>query len=60
MATPTVTQNSGLYLAQHTLASKRRALFRRFRLAAKNQPADIVRLASSLGDEGLLHQDNGR
>jgi len=60
MTALTVTQNSGLYIAQHKVASKRRALFRRFRLAARNQRADIVRLASGLGDKRRLHQDNGR
>src|SRR6516165_9315386 len=58
MSTITVTQNSSLRLAQHKIASKRRALSRRFRLAVKNQRVDIVRVASSLGDKRLLHRDN--
>jgi hypothetical protein len=61
MTTPTLTQNSGLYLAQHTVASKRRALFRRFRLAAKNQSAEVRQLRFDHGYiEHRLHQDNGR
>ena len=58
MSTITVTQDSSLRLAQHKIASKRRALSRRFRLAVKNQRVDIVRVASSLGDKRLLHRDN--
>jgi hypothetical protein len=37
MIEPTVTQNSALYFAQHTNSKQSLALFRRFRLRARNQ-----------------------
>ena len=61
MPTPTLTQNVGLYLAQHTVPAERRALFRRFRLAARNQPDDVRQL--KFGPSYVaqrLHQDNGQ
>jgi len=54
----TITQNSALYLAQHTLSKRRAALFRRFRAAARNQSADVQQLR--LGIAQRLHHDNGR
>ena len=37
MMEPTVTQNGALYYAQHKTSKQRAALFRRFRLGAKNE-----------------------
>src|SRR5262249_14513452 len=58
MTTVTVTQDSGLCRAQHKIASKRRALSRRFCLAVKNQRAAIRRLVSRPGGKQLPHRDN--
>ena len=58
---PTLTQNSALYFAQHKVSKSRAALFQRFRIAARKEPADARQL--TLGGADIMRQlyrDNGR
>ena len=59
---PTITQNNALYLAQHRLSKKRKALFQQSRAAASKQPPD-VRRQLTFGEAAFLlrvNPDNGR
>ena len=59
---PTLTQNCGLYYAQHTTSEHRAALFKRFRAAARKLAPDSYRqLTHATRFRRLpLHRDNGR
>ena len=55
----TITQNSGLYLAQHITKEERRAFFRRMRVIARNQPA--ARTSRIIGSSlPRRSRDNGK
>jgi hypothetical protein len=54
----TITQNSALYFAQHKLSKRRATHFRRFRIAAGNQLADVRQ--RRFGIVQRLHRENGR
>jgi hypothetical protein len=56
---PTLTQSGALYLAQHRIAKRRSAFFRRFRVAATNHAADLVTFGE-LARASSVHLDNGR
>jgi hypothetical protein len=56
---PTLTQSGALYLAQHKIAKRRRAFFRRSRAAGGKRIADIVTFGE-LASLPVVHRDNGR
>jgi hypothetical protein len=55
----TLTQSGHLYLAQHKIAKRRTAFFRRFNVAARKQTPDIVRFGD-LANLPPANPDNGR
>jgi hypothetical protein len=59
---PTLTQNCGLYYAQHITSERRAALFKGFRSASRKQAPDTYRqLTHGTRFRRLpLHRDNGR
>jgi len=58
---PTVIQSGALYLAQHKVSKRRAALFRLFRIAARNEPPNSSRITFESGRvTPWFHQDNGR
>jgi hypothetical protein len=58
---PTLTQNCALYYAQHTTPERRAALFRKFRVAAREE-APSVRWSITRAElsKRALCRDNGR
>jgi hypothetical protein len=58
---PTLTQNCALYYAQHTTPERRSALFRKFRVAAREE-APSVRWSITRAElsKRALYRDNGR
>ena len=59
---PTLTQNYALYYAQHKTSKGRAALFKKFRVAARNQGPDVRQQMTfgNLFNVPPLHKDNGR
>jgi len=57
----TITQNGALYFLQHKVSKRRAAFFRRYNIAARNEPSDVGQL--TFGGAHIarrLYRDNGR
>jgi hypothetical protein len=57
---PTITQNSGLYLAQRRLLARRLARFDGMRSASRKQSADVRRISQGRPIRPRIYRDNGR
>jgi hypothetical protein len=57
---PTITQNSGLYLAQRRLLRRRLARFDWMRSASRERTADVRRISQGKPIRPRIHRDNGR